>query len=364
MTPNAAMAHIRRLACIGVDAGVAMPDVLELITHVVPSANNVFVPTDASFTCRSIISRHWTAPVMEHLFAKRQTEYRKPCDAHEHWWRTAPASVTVDEAGAAYDGLHRTALYYECLRPFGQHHLLEGFVRQGDRPLGYLNIFRDASSRPFGHRDMRRLNTLLPYLAMLMSDSARPDMEYAPPAASAVIIVDARGMIQSVSHGGQDVLRSALNPGLNTHADVRGAFASLMKRLLRRLRASMSENGGRDCVPPAIEVRNGRGLFTFRAHWLMSEEDRTGAHACILVNHAEPLPLRLMRGLAALPLSPAQKSVALLIAREHSRRAIAHELGVSDGTVKDYARLIYRRLGVHDRHQLMAKLLDAGASRH
>jgi DNA-binding NarL/FixJ family response regulator len=37
---------------------------------------------------------------------------------------------------------------------------------------------------------------------------------------------------------------------------------------------------------------------------------------------------------------------------------------VSDGTVKDYARLIYRRLGVHDRHQLLAKLLDVGNARH
>ena len=360
MTPSAAMAHIRRLACIGVDAGVAMPDALDLITHVVPSASNVFVPTDESFTCRSIICRHWDARVLEHLFAKRQTDYREPCDAHEQWWRTASPDVTVDEEGAAYAGLHRTALYFECLRPAGQHHLLEGFVRQSGRPLGYLNIFRDVSARRFGHRDTRRLAALLPYLAVLMSDSAGPDIEYAPSAASAVFIVDALGMVQSVSHGGHDVLRLALNPQLNTHADIRGALTSLTKRLLRQLRTSMS--GGRECAPPIVEVRNGRGLFTFRAHWLMGEEASTGAHVCILVSHAEPLQLRLMRGLAALPLSATQKSVALLIAREQSRKAVARELGVSEGTVKDYARLIYRKLGVHDRHQLMAKLLAAGAA--
>ena len=71
-----------------------------------------------------------------------------------------------------------------------------------------------------------------------------------------------------------------------------------------------------------------------------------------------------MRGLATLPLSPAQKSVALLIARAQPRKAIAQELGVSDGTVKDAVRLVYHKLGVHDRHQLMATLLEAGVSRH
>jgi DNA-binding NarL/FixJ family response regulator len=364
MTPNAAMAHLRRLACIGVDAGAAMPDALELITHVVPSANNVFVPTDESFTCRSIVCRHWGPSVLENLFAKRQSEYREICDAHEQWWRTAPTSISVDENAMAYAGLQRTTLYFECLRPFGQHHVLEGFVRQGHRPRGYLSLFRDASSRRFSHRDVRRLQTLLPYLAVLMADSARPGMEYAPPATGAVVIVDARGMVQSLSQGGRNVLHQALNPGSDTHADVSDALAIVTKRLLRQLRASMSDAVGRECSPPIVEVRNGRGLFTFRAHWLMGEEDRTHAHVCIIVNHAEPLALRLMRGLATLPLSPAQKSVALLLVRAQSRKAIAQELGVSDETVKDLVRLVYHKLGVHDRHQLLASLLEAGVSRH
>jgi hypothetical protein len=322
MTPNAAMAHIRRLACIGVEAGAAMPDALELLTHVVPSANNVFVPTDESYTCRAIISRHWDASVLEHLFTKRQTDYRQPCDTHEQWWRAAPLDITVDEDCTAYRGLYRTALYHECLKPSGQHHLLEGFVRQARRPLGYLNVFRDASSRPFSHGDARKLRTVLPYLALLMTDSAAPDLEYAPSNASAVIIVDSRGAIQNISHGGWDVLRVALNPQPDVYADIRGAFTALAKRLLRQLRASMSSTSSRDCAPPIFDVHNGRGQFTFRAHWLMADESRTAAHACILLSHAEPLPLRLMRGLSRLPLSPAQKSVALLIVRDRSRKAI------------------------------------------
>src|SRR5512139_1677089 len=106
MTPNAALAHIRRLACLGLEAGAAMPDVLDLITHVVPSANNVFIGTDESFTCRTIISRHWTSSFLETLVARRYVEYREPCDAHEQWWRVAPPSTMVDEACAAYAGLH------------------------------------------------------------------------------------------------------------------------------------------------------------------------------------------------------------------------------------------------------------------
>jgi len=51
-----------------------MPDALELITQVVPSSNNVFVPTDESFTCSAIICRHWDQSVREQMFAKHQAE--------------------------------------------------------------------------------------------------------------------------------------------------------------------------------------------------------------------------------------------------------------------------------------------------
>ncbi|MEP7243748.1 MAG: helix-turn-helix transcriptional regulator [Gammaproteobacteria bacterium] len=362
MTPNAAMAHLRQLACLGVGAGVAMPDVLEVITHAVPSGNNTFVGTDESYLCRSVVMRHSTPALLETLFTKRATDYKRPCDHHESWWRTAPAALVLDAQGTAYADLQRTSLYFECMRPFGQHHLLEALIRKGGRPAGYLHLFRDHRARKFSEKDVRRLVSLLPYIALTLSDSTAADLSHAPSHTSAVLIVDSKGRIQHRSTNAETLLRYAFNPGARVDFTSSAAVAAMNAQLLRRLRASMRGRSADANDVPLVEIRNGRGLFTFRAHWLTQDEAETECRACIVVEHAEPLPLRFMRGLAQLSLSPAQKRVALLIACGRSRESIARDLRLSHETVKDYARLIYTRLGVHDRHQLAARVLDAAAA--
>jgi len=362
MTPNAAMAHLRQLACLGIGAGVAMPDVLEVITSAVPSGNNSFVGTDDSYLCRSVFIRHSTPALLETLFTKRATDYKRPCDHHESWWRTAPAALFLDHQNAAYPDLQRTSMYFECMRPFGQHHLLEALIRKGGRPAGYLHLFRDHRARKFSDKDLRRLVSLLPYIALTLSDSAAADTSHAPSHASAVLVVDAKGRIQHRSPNAETLLRYAFNPDLEVGKASREPMAAMTAQLLRRLRTSTTGRGAEGNDVPLIEVRNGRGLFTFRAHWLTGNAAETECRACIVLEHAEPLPLRVMRGLAQLPLSPAQKRVALLIACGRSRERIAQDLRLSHETVKDYARLIYTRLGVHDRHQLTSRVLDAAAA--
>jgi len=161
MTPNAALAHLRQLACLGVGPGVAMPDVLEVITSVVPSGNNMFLGTDDSYLCRSIVMRYSTPDLLETLFAKRATDYKAVCDHHEDWWRAAPSAVTLDDQGAAYPGLHKSPVYFECMRPFGQHHLLEALVRKGGRPAGYFHLCREYRARKFSQKDVTRLASVL-----------------------------------------------------------------------------------------------------------------------------------------------------------------------------------------------------------
>jgi DNA-binding CsgD family transcriptional regulator len=362
MTPNAALAHLRQLACLGVGAGIAMPDVLEVITSVVPSGNNMFLGTDDSYLCRSLVMLHSTPDLLETLFAKRATDYKSFCDHHEGWWRAAPSAVTLDDEGAAYPGLHKSPVYFECMRPFGQHHLLEGLVRKGGRPAGYLHLCREHSARKFSQKDVTRLASVLPYVALTLSDRPTPDMLYAPAAATGVLVIDAKGRIQHHSLGAETLLRYALSPQLREGKASRESVFGIVAQLLRRLRVSMTSVSVEAGEAPLIEVRNDRGLFTFRAHWLTGDEYGASCRACVIIDHAEPLPLRIMRGLAQLPLSPAQKRVALLIACGRTRERIAKELCLSQETVKDYARRVYARLGVHDRHQLMSAALSVATA--
>ena len=355
MTPTAAVAHIRRLACLGVGADVAMPDILDTIRHVVPSANNAFVSTDESYVCKGLVQQHWTPDLLQNLGAKRATEYREICDQHEGWWRHAPANATFDDEGAAYRGVYRTPMYTECWRPFGQHHLLEALLRAGGRPAGYLHVFRDHHARRFTLRERRRFAALVPYIALVLNDTAASDLAYAEPSQRAVLVIDAIARISHRSEGAHKLLMLAFNPDLALHADIERPTHALVKQLLHKLRAADS---GDDAGSPCLERRNCQGHFFFRAQWMQANADEDRG-ACVIIERAEPLALRLMRGLAKLPLSPGQKSLALLLAQGQSREAVAARLGIAAQTVKDYVGIVYAKLGVHDRYQLTARLLES-----
>ena len=51
-------------------------------------------------------------------------------------------------------------------------------------------------------------------------------------------------------------------------------------------------------------------------------------------------------------LSPREGEVALLVARGLSNKAVAHELGISDGTVKIHMHSILQKLGTTSRYSL------------
>jgi two-component system, NarL family, nitrate/nitrite response regulator NarL len=52
-------------------------------------------------------------------------------------------------------------------------------------------------------------------------------------------------------------------------------------------------------------------------------------------------------------LSPREGEVALLVARGLSNKAVAHELGISDGTVKIHMHSIFQKLGTKSRYSLV-----------
>ena len=59
-------------------------------------------------------------------------------------------------------------------------------------------------------------------------------------------------------------------------------------------------------------------------------------------------------------LSPREDEVALLVARGLSNKQVAHELGISDGTVKIHMHSIFQKLGTKSRYSL---IILAGSQR-
>jgi DNA-binding NarL/FixJ family response regulator len=59
-------------------------------------------------------------------------------------------------------------------------------------------------------------------------------------------------------------------------------------------------------------------------------------------------------------LSPREREVALLVNRGLSNKEIAHELRVSNGTVKLHVHHIFLKIGAHRRKMLMSFMKESG----
>lgn len=59
-------------------------------------------------------------------------------------------------------------------------------------------------------------------------------------------------------------------------------------------------------------------------------------------------------------LSPRQRVILALVARNLSKREIARELGISPSTVDSHLRRVYARLGVHSEIQAVLVALQRG----
>ena len=108
---------------------------------------------------------------------------------------------------------------------------------------------------------------------------------------------------------------------------------------------------------PSYHCRNIWGGFNFRAQWLEGIEAASGLIA-ITVGHQEPLPIRLIRNAERLPLSRRQAEICVLMAAGFSHEKIAERLGISHHTVNEHGRWIYNKLDVHNRVELVNKVLS------
>ena len=108
---------------------------------------------------------------------------------------------------------------------------------------------------------------------------------------------------------------------------------------------------------PTYHHSNVWGVFVFRAQWLDQGDPASGLIG-ITISHKVPLPIRLIRGVKRFPLTRRQAQICILMATGASNDTIAQELGISKHTAIAHGRWIYNKLDVHNRSELVSKLLS------
>ncbi|MEX0852999.1 MAG: helix-turn-helix transcriptional regulator [Bauldia sp.] len=230
-------------------------------------------------------------------------------------------------------------------------------VREGGRgrPLGVVTMHRALGEDRWTAEEKRKLGDLEPFLAHAMTTRGK-GAALVDSGRTGLIIADRAGKMISCSAQGGQLLFLAMHERVTSAAPLGQPIAlpPPLAKLCRGLSGIFADDP--TASAPTHHHRNAWGGFQFRAHWLDRSDPDSGLIG-IVVNHKEPLKVRLVRRIGELPLNGREAEVCLHLASGSSNEAIADQLGISKHTAITHGRWIYSKLGVHNRAELVSKLL-------
>jgi DNA-binding CsgD family transcriptional regulator len=258
------------------------------------------------------------------------------------------------------------AYFRDVMQPLDAYHVMYAVLFDGARAAAQLSLYRGRDDPPFGAGDAATLRPLVRYLAagLLRPLSAASDRE---PASSAVTVEEALGIVDgegrwvSAPERWVRLLRLAALSSVSPReaAGERDRLLAFARGACRGLPAS-----GADVAELRVETASGR--FAVRVFRLPDPAGRRDDQFGLLLRREEPRALSLVRGTGRSALSPQQREVALRLAQGLTNPEIASALGLSANTASYHVKQVYARLGVCDRHEVAARLLElaqAGSAR-
>ena len=264
---------------------------------------------------------------------------------------------TLDSLKIDLNAFRESDFYDLIYRPPQIDSFIRLIVREGGRgrPLGAITMHRAPGEGRWTAEEKRRLGDLEPFFAHAMTARGTVDA-LTDSGRNGLIIADRAGKIVSFSPQGGQLLFLAMHDRVALGAAF-GQSIVLPPPVVKLCRdLSRIFAGDSMAAAPTWHHRNAWGGFQFRAHWLDRSNPNSGLIG-ITVDHKEPLTVRLVRRVGELPLNGREAEVCLHLANGASNEAIADRLGISKHTAITHGRWIYSKLDVHNRAELVSKLL-------
>jgi len=356
-TASRAEARFKQLCCLGLGGEAVMPALINEMRGFLSFVTGTFFFNAPDGTAANVYSETADAGQTYLTQFHDRRDYEIPNWGWDDWNRSEVGAhdlediLTIDT-----QTFRRTDFYNLVYRPFGTDRLLRLVIRERGKALGSISLYR-GGDRPWTAADKRKLNSLEPFFVHVLKDR-----DVAEPAALAdgvaegIIIADADGRPVLLSGTAQRLLVLATHSRIN--AETRFAPVPTLPpplvQICRNLKRLFDDDP--EAQAPIYAVRNNWGGFTFRAHWLGDADPQSGSVA-ITVRHQEPVQIKLLRRAGELPLSRRQAEVAFHLASGVSHDGIAERLGISRNTAIAHGRWIYNKLDVHNRAELVNRLL-------
>ncbi|MBD9356154.1 helix-turn-helix transcriptional regulator [Methylomonas albis] len=353
MKRSQALCYLRQLCCSGLGKELVIGEFLRTLPSLVPSVSNVFSGVNEHLRPTYCITDFDGSDMAGTMVEVVSSFYNPERLSRAVSWLKAHPAITspliLDEH------FYSTDMYNVVYSRFDMHHVLWMPTLCVGKPNGILRLYRPKTHKPFDRNDQVLVSQLLPYLthALRAVNDDRPS--YNKEATSGMIIMNAHGRLLFMSPEAKKLLNLAYSPTLTEHHDSEKDV--LMARLAQLCRDLKVIYRGQNAAPPNYRHVGANGQFLFRAYWLDQENSDAEGLVGLTIEHREPLKLKVLRCMQQIPLSPTQKDVAMLLSQGVSFEQIGQRLNIKPTTVKDHVGKIYTKLDIHQRDEVLPRLL-------
>lgn len=359
MRPSGALSHLLQLARLGLPSRTVIPEMLETLKQLVPSHFCMFVWIDAA---GRPIDFHlpWIIPEAIEANSSLLGCYDMEVPSFTSLVRGGrPFGFAAEACRKA--NFADSFFYNEVCRPYGVGHGFDVFVRDGRAVRGVVLATREPGRSYYSRRDVEALMGAAPAFAhALAADNLDQPAStaFADDAERAVLTLDGDGHIVEASGRHEQLLRALLDLRFDRRFS-RNAFAAAAPDFFAPLIAAAARQ-------PVVVRMTAYGRIVIRLYPVtrpatgdaLSAPPGEADHFYALIERQVPLPLEIVKRLAAFDLSPREREVARHLLLAHPPARIMKETGVGAHTLHDYRRRIYRRVGVGSREELAQRVLS------
>ena len=332
-----------------------MPDVMRALQGFIPSAFNFFLWADENYQLSAAYWGDNAAPNLQALYL-REYYNSKEVDAFKvtfsQQMRNGRGWGNSEKLGREFLS---SEIFHNVIKPAGIRHSVEATICKDGKGLGSLILNRAAGEKPFSDAEEMRLHSLIPYIAhgLRGTRDLRGDLTHS--GESGMLIVNHQNNIVQCCPNGKRLMQLAAHPETTQHTF--SLDSPRVKLLCANLRGILYGW----CRPvPVFRQRNAWGEFLLSGYPLSVHAQPDGLIG-IVIERYEPLPLKLMRNMRALPLTARQREVCLLLSYGYTHNMIGPRMHVSKHTATDYVRKIYDKLDVGNHGELMKRLMYEAA---
>ncbi|MBW2368465.1 MAG: helix-turn-helix transcriptional regulator [Deltaproteobacteria bacterium] len=276
--------------------------------------------------------------------------------------------MTFDQV-MPFPKLIKTEYYNDFLKPQNIHDQLAIYLKSGNRFLGVTALFRPRSSPVFSVAEKAKAKLMVPFLTAAVERamsikksrdlvqtirSLTPDLPY-----DGIVILDRSLTPVYYNKAAFDII-ACLHQSDGKHRSFPEDLPETLMIEAQKLSTAMNRSERKDiaCTELKIPTRNHSGKITTHLRVLYNDDLSPKILICFNPTNKSLKPNSALRKMG---ISKRELDIVHLLAEGKKNSEIAASLFISEYTVENHLRSIYRKMDVKNRTALVCKVININA---